>query len=277
MKRLSGRNKRSLSLLSSESIARRNRIIREHRTLIHEIRGIEKKVRQMLSDSDSRWRELENDRNAILKKVERTVEEYWSWIPTISLSLCPFCNVELRHPFDPVDLNGFWWMDRTRRPGREPKACEHFNLLLGAVNLNGLSPRGGPFEGRPGPDVPYVIPRILEMPTMLAVISSIAMNCGYTAYPVAYYSQISPAGGSLTQTWAEAEYYFTLEDGKTGWNMVSNSYDYDLLPWLKAGKIRWIEGGRLSSVDDDPEDCPFLDVKGMRRPQVIIEDELSYE
>ena len=264
-------------IISAESITRRNSIVREHLTLIREIRGIEDEIERMLSDSDSHWRELENDRHAILKKVERTIDEYWGWIPMISLSRCPFCNAELRHPFDPVDLNGFWWMDRTQRPCEEPETCGHFNLLLGAVNLNGLPPQGGPFECRPGPDVPYVIPRILEMTTMLAVISSIAMHCGYTAYPVAYYSQILPASGSLTQTWAQAEYYFTLENGTTGWNVVFDSYDFDLRPWLQAGKIRWIQGGRLNPEVAKPEACPFLDVKGMRRSQIVIEDELRYE
>ncbi len=264
-------------IITNESITKRDSIIQEHKSLISEMRGIEDEVERMLSDSDSHWMKLEDDRNAILQKVERTIDEYWDWIPMISLSRCPFCDAELCHPFDPVDMNGFWWMDRTQRPCEEPETCGHFNLLLGAVNLNGLPAQGGPFESRPGPDVPYVIPRILEMPTMLAVISSITMHCGYTAYPVAYYSEIPTASGSLTQTWAQSEYYFTLENGTTGWNVVFDSYDFELLPWLQAGKIRWIQGGRLNPEVVNSEACPFLDVKGMRRSQIVIDDELWYE
>ncbi len=263
--------------LSSESIARRNRIIEEHRTLVLEIRSIENDIERMLADSDSRWKEREKERIPFLLKVDRLIDKYWDWIPTVSISRCPLCKAELFRPFDPIDLSGFWWMDRTQRPCEEQSPCSHFNLLLGAVNLNKLPPHSGLFESRPGPDVPYVIPRILEMPTMKAVISSISMHCGYSAYPIVYYSEIPPTGGSLTQTWTQPEYHFTLEDGRTGWNIVHDSYDFDLLPWLKAGKVRWIEGNKLNPEKATPEECPYLDMKGMRKSQVFIDNELRYE
>lgn len=264
-------------ILSSELIDRRNAIIQEHRKVIDEIRGIEKKVERLLAASDSRWQERHKDRNPLLREIDRLINAYWGWIPAVSLSRCPICNAELFRTFDPVDLTGFWWMDRAQRPGDEPEPCSHFNLLTGALNLNGLPPKGGPFESRPGPDVPYIIPRILEMPTMQVVISSISMHCGYTAYPVAYYSQEPAAGGTLTQTWAQPQYYFTTADGKTGWNIVDDSYDFDLLPWLRTGKIRWLEEGKLNPKGAKPEECPFQGIKGMRKPQIIVDDELGYE
>lgn len=260
-----------------ESITKRNRIISEHRLLILELRRIEEDIARMLGDSNSRWRELENERNAKLRKVEALVDEYWDWIPSISLSRCPFCNADLLRAFDPVDLNGFWWMDRTQRPCSEPESCEHFRLLLGAVNLNRLPPKGGLFECRPGPDVPYIIPRILEMSTMEAVISSIPIHCGYTAYPVAYYSQKPPASGSLTQSWAQKQYRFTSATGTAGWSIVVDSCDFDLLPWLKTGKVRWCKEGKLSPKDADPKTCPFLGLEGVRRPQILFHNELRYE
>ncbi|WP_415407916.1 hypothetical protein ACLHDG_05125 [Sulfurovum sp. CS9] len=263
-------------IISNHSVAERNQIVNEYRQLISDLGHIGKKIRQMKSDTDLRREKLENDEIVILRKIDKIIDAYWNWIPEISLSQCPFCNKELCYPFDPVDLKGFWWMDRTQRPFKKPQFCEHFNLILGAVNLNGLPPEGGPFESRPGPDVPYIIPRILEMPTMVAVISSIEMDCGYTAYPIAYYSEIPPVAGSLTQSWARKEYYFTLDNGKSGWDIVSDSYDFDLLPWLKADKISLFQNGRIITKKNDLENHPFMHVKGARRSQSIINDELSF-
>jgi len=168
-------------------------------------------------------------------------------------------------------------MDRTQRPVKEPKSCEHFRLLLGAVNLNGLAPQENLFECRPGPDTPYVIARILQMPSMEAVISSIPMDCGYTAFPIVYFSQEPPENGSLTQSWAQKEYYFTSKEGKRGWNIVDDDNDYDLLPWLKKGKLRWLKDGSLSPKGVDVKLFPFSDLKGKQRPQIIIENEHRYE
>jgi len=264
-------------MISEKSVLKRNKIIEEHRNLIFKIRGIEADVSQMLKDSDSKWRELEKTRNEKLRKVDQLINAYWECIPSIKLSLCPFCNAELRRVFDLIDLNGFWWMDRTQRPALEPESCEHFQLLLGAVNMNGLNPEGGLFESRPGPDVPYVIPRILEMPTIEAVISSIPMKCGYVAYPIAYFSKEPLASGLLTQSWAQKQYRFNTDDGKTGWNIVEDSCDFDLLPWIKSGKVKWVVDGRLNTLSDSPQACPFLELKGMERQQILRHNELSYE
>ncbi len=261
-------------VISNQAVEERNQIVNEYIQEISDLGDIEDKVDQMIldSDSDSDWQELENDRIVILRKIDEIIDRYWKWIPDIPLSQCPFCNTKLYYPFDPIDLKGFWWMDRTQIGFKKPRSCEHFNLLLGAVNLNNFPPKSGPFESRPGPDVPYVIPRILEMPTMVAVISSIEMHCGYTAYPIAYYSQIPPAAGSLTQTWARKEYYFTLDNGESGWDIVSDSYDFDLLPWLEADKINLFQDERIITKKNDLKEYPFMNVKGSRKSQCIIGD-----
>jgi len=249
-------------IISNHSIAERNQIVNEYYQLISNLGELEKKIRQMMSDEDPQWEELENNRIPILRKIDKIIDAYWKWIPEIPLSRCPFCNTELCYTFDPIDLKGFWWVDRTQRPFKKPQSCEHFNLLLGVVNLNNLPLEKSSFQSNPGPDVPYVIPRILEMDTMTAVISSIEMNCGYTAYPIAYYSKIPPLAGSLTQSWARKEYYFTLDNGESGWDIIFDTYDYNLLPWLKKEKIRLLEDDKFITIKDDPKDHPFMHVKG---------------
>ncbi len=264
-------------MISADLIRRRNEIITEHRELILAMRSIEVDIEHKLSESDPQWKALESERKPLLRRTEKLLDDYWNWIPDVSLSRCPFCGAEMVHCFDPVDLKGFWWMDRTQQPCAEPSSCEHFRLLSGAVNLNGLIPESGPFECRPGPDAPFVIPRILERKGMTAVISISSMKCGYIAYPIAYFSEEQIPGGLLTQSWAQKEYWFTLDDGRTGWNIINDSYDFDLLPWLRNGKVRWMEGDRVNSETAVPEKCPFLNIEGTKKTQILIDNELRYE
>ncbi len=260
----------------TESVVERNRIIDVHRQLILEIRELEPQISKLSAVSDPRWRELEQKRSALVKRIEPLVEKYWDWVPAVKLSRCPFCQVDLSRLFDLVDLTGFWWMDRTQRPRTEPPCCEHFCLLLGAVNFNGVPPCGGLFECRPGPDMPFVIPRILEMPTMTAVVSRVPLQCGYSAYPVVYFSQTPPKTRSLTQSWAQKEYRFMLEDGRCGWDIVDNFYDYDLASWISQGKLVWFHEGTLSAQGAPPEAYPFKDLKGTAREQILIDNELRF-
>ena len=272
-----------MNFSSTESITERNRVIDAHRRLILEIRELEPEISKLAAVSDPRWRELEQKRSALLRGIEPLIQEYWNWVPAVRLSRCPFCQKDLARLFDPVDLAGFWWMDRTQRLRPEPECCEHFCLLLGAVNLNGLAPRGGLFECRPGPDMPYVIARILEMPTMTAVVSCIPMQCGYNAYPAVYFSQTPPNKGSLTQSWSRKEYRFTLEDGRSAWDITHEADDYDLTPWITRGKLRWFHEGALSPADASAQAClsgrqahPFQNVAGKARSQILIDNQLRY-
>ncbi|MGE0268833.1 MAG: hypothetical protein AB7S78_10325 [Candidatus Omnitrophota bacterium] len=219
--------------IQPESALERKTILDLHRKLILEIRAIEEEIRRHKSSS----MELENKRSALVKQIEPLVRRYWNWIPDVTLSRCPFCLEKLFRKFDPVDFNGFWWMDRTQRSVQEPDCCEHFCLLSGAVDLNGHSLPATLFECKPGPQKSFVIPRILLMPAMKAVISSIQMECGFTAIPIVYFSEHPPTGRSLAQSWARKEYHFTLEDGKSGWDIVEDDYDFNLDPWVEKGKL----------------------------------------
>lgn len=259
-----------------EPLAHRNHIIDVHRRLISEIRELEPRISALASVRDPRWRELEEERSALVGRIEPLIQEYWDWVPAVPLSRCPFCSKDLTRLFDPVDLRGFWWMDRTQRLRLEPGCCPHFCLLLGAVNVNGLAPRGGIFECRPGPDVPFVIPRILEFPTMQAVVSSVAMHCGYTAYPVAYFAKTPPPARSLSQSWARKEHRFSV-DGRMGWDIIEETYDYDIPVWTGKGKLRWLHEGKISPPGADPASYPFRNVTGLARPQVLSGSELRYQ
>jgi len=220
-------------MITNVSIQQRNTILEKHRALILNIRGLEAQIKK----DKARAVELERERSTLLKKIEPLILEYWEWIPAVYVSRCPICHEKLYRRFDPVDLNGFWWMDRTQRPVKEPPCCPHFCLLLGAVDRHGIAFKGTLFECHPGPEQPFVVPRILEMPQMMAVVTFIPMTCGFTAYPVAYFSEQPPQGRNLSQSWARKEYHFTLEDGRKGWDIIEDEYDFDLDPWIEQGKV----------------------------------------
>jgi len=262
--------------LDPEYLKHRLRIIDRHRSLILEMRQVEKQIEEYLESADSRWHQLETQRNQIYSQVEPLIEEYWQNIPLILLSICPFCEAELRHPFDSVDLNGFWWMDRTQRPGPSVQACEHFQLLLGSLNLNGMKPEGGLFECCPGPDIPFVIPRLLEKAEMRAVISEIKMECGYIGYPIVYFSSQPVVSQDLSQSWARKEHRFKTEDGKAGWDIRQEQYDYDVLRWAHKKKVRWVTEGSLNSKEADPQQCLLFNIQGAGRNQSIRDQRLYY-
>lgn len=261
--------------ISPEALSKRNRIVEAHRRVIMQMRQVEKEIESLLRASDARWKVLEKERNFLYVQIEPLVEEYWDWVPAVDLSRCPFCEAKLARLFDPVDLQGFWWMDRTQRQRPQPKGCEHFCLLTGAVNLNGLPPQGGLFECRPGPDVPFVIPRILDLPGMTAVISSMAMHCGYTAFPVVYFSRTPVPQPSLSQAWAEKEQRFTVGN-QQGWDIKDEVYDYRLKSWIEQGKVRWLVSGKLNDVEDAASSYPFGHIRGNARPQVLLNNELRF-
>ncbi len=262
--------------MSPQFPAERARIIHEHRQVILAMREVELRITALLHKNDPSWRELEKERNALYQKIEPLIKEYWSILPAVELSRCPFCEAKLMRRFDAVDLNGFWWMDRTQRPCDEPQSCPHFCLLTGALNFNGRPVSGGLFECLPGPDVPYVIPRILEFPTMSAVLSGIPMTCGYTAYAVAYFAQQPPAPKTLTHAWARKIFQFKDESGKSGWDIKDEAVDYELAPWIKSGKLLWYADGKLNHSAKDPQECPLLNIKGKKRPQVVVNDQLRF-
>ncbi len=215
----------------------RQRIIDAHRKLILQIRQLEKEITAMRMAGNPQWQKLDDERSRIQRQVEPLIEEYWKWIPLVVLSQCPFCKEDLLQSFDVYDLNGFWWMDRTQRETAKGKACSHFCLLTGALNFNELTVSDGIFECHPGPDKPFVIPRILEMPSMIAVVKEIQMQCGYTAYPIAYFSKEEVELRRLTQSWVSKEHVFQLPNGKSGWNIVDDQKDFNLSPWVEKKKL----------------------------------------
>jgi hypothetical protein len=210
----------------------------------------------VLTHDDTRREKVHTE----LKKLQ---EEYNHRLPIVQLSRCPYCNEPLLRQFDSYDLNGEWW--HPLRPDYDiPKTCEHFFVLQGALNLNGRIPVEVQSKDSiyPGPEVPFVIPRLLEMAGMVAVIHKLAVGEHYTAYPIAYFTTQMPEPSERTQSWCRTTYALD----KVFWSSRIEHFDYALTPWLRRGKIYWInaDSPNLPVVHETLERYPFKDVSGRK-------------
>ena len=105
---------------------------------------------------------LEKQYDLLHRQLEPVICDYWHWLPPMRLSRCPFSREDLDLKFDPVDLKGFWWMDRTERTKNNQATPPHFVLLTGAVDRGGNKDEDTLIPILPGPEKPFVIPKILE-------------------------------------------------------------------------------------------------------------------
>lgn len=196
--------------------------------------------------------------------------EYSDRLPRVPLSVCPFTGLPLVRSFDPFGFDGPWWQkDRTFTP-EEPGAPPTFRVILGAVDLRGREPaEAGPIV-LAGPAVPYVVPRLLGLPGMVAVMHRVELQTGDVAWPIAYFSSDETPPWQLHQDWTRPERWFKAEDGSDSWLLANDTWDFDLAPWIERGQLRWVaeRGGKLVTLGAG-ERCPWLDVPGDRVPQEL--------
>jgi hypothetical protein len=216
--------------------------------------------------------EPDDDQAALLReRYYLKLGEYADRLPRVLLSACPVCGEPLARAFDPFGLDGPWWQVDVEVTFEEPRSCPHFRVLLGAVNLHGRDPAEVGETVKPGPDVPFVVPTLLDLPGMVAVAGSLRLATGDTAYPIAYFSdqEIEPA--LLHQEWCRDAYWFQEADGNAGWSIANDVYDFDLAPHLAARRLRWVdlaeERPRVRGAADGP--CPLVGLAGERERQLL--------
>ncbi len=212
------------------------------------------------------------DENRLDAEIEGAWTEYAERLPRVALSRCPYCGETLRCAFDPYGLDGFWWVAMAPVSFREPPACEHFCVLLGALDLRGRPPGEVTDAVEPGPEVPFVVPRLFRFPGMKAVISCFTLVRGDLAYPIAYFAKERLASKDVHQPWGKRSYQVFDEDGvPQGFAVKTDIWDFDLEPWIERGQLHWIDPGdselRLRGKAEGP--CPYLNLPGDRQPQVL--------
>ena len=200
-----------------------------------------------------------------------TLGEYADRLPRIIMGLCPYCKTPLKRIFDPFGLDGPWWYKARLIEYDEPDHCEHFKVILGALDLNGRQPEESIELSLPGPGVPFVVPALLDLPGMVAVIGSIKMETGDIAFPISYFSDQEIKPIKLHQHWLQEFMWFKDEDGNSRWSAKNDKYDFDLLPYVEKGNLKWVdlEKPEEETVLYEKENCPFIDLPGERENQEI--------
>jgi hypothetical protein len=209
-----------------------------------------------------------------LREQIRTI--YLDELPRITMSCCPFDGKPLVRTFDPFGLDGLWWQPDARP--LELPACTHFCVLRGAVHYQGLPARAGDFEVDTGPEVPYVIPRLLEQEGMVGVVSKVRMHTEYLVYLVTYFAKRRPPVAELTADWPRRIFTYKDAFGESGSVIPNDLWSFDLLPWLRDGRLLWCRPGTDNSeiATGTPGEFPYLNIEG-RRTRLSVQKSLIYE
>lgn len=211
---------------------------------------------------------------ALLAESERVLARYERALPRVAYAMCPFDNVPLIRSFDPFGLDGPWWAPNGGP--REPRSCRHFCVVRGAVRFGALPPHGGAATVYPGPEVPYVLPRLLDLPGMVAVIGTLPMDHGLEAFVISYFAERRPSGEQLAAGWRETHHEWTTQLGETGFRIENDLWDFELAPWIARGKLRWcVPGSGNLELAPVGQACPYLALSGRRVYQVVQGETVS--
>lgn len=205
----------------------------------------------------------DSERHTIRLELDQLRKVYIERLPILFVSLCPYCQQPLLRRFDPQSLNGSWWSPLWHHPN-EPLHCKHFFVMTGALNLNGFEPtevesKDGIY---PGPELPFVIPRLLNYADMVAVIYSIKVANKYTGFPIVYFGLNLPPATELTQAWGRTRYAYGND--QFSWLSREEEYDFEVYKWIKARKVYWIEGFEPTLITGEADRYPFLHLRGRR-------------
>lgn len=186
--------------------------------------------------------------------------QYARGVPVVAMSRCPFTDEVLHHSIDTYGLDGLWWdYESPCRPTESVPPT--FAGLTGALRAGGTI-EYTPFLVKPGPSVPFVVPRILEAGAV-AVLSQVAIGF-HTGYAVAYFAP-APLETTLFNEWG-ANYHRRYDDGVArSWDAASETdgIDFDLEPWADRKLLNWIAPGDESlTLRQGVEGCPYLDLAG---------------
>lgn len=199
------------------------------------------------------------------------LEEYVENVPQVPVSRCPICGEVLALTIDLAGLDSPWWWDACPEPFAPHRACEHFRVFLGALDLHGREPTEvDVWSVLPGPGAPFVIDRLLSMEGMQAVVSSLTIGSGDTGYLIAYFSAEPIPQTDLHQEWRRQTWVLYNEDGDSvAQDVVNDPWDFELAPWLESGKLSWIDAGDDSLTVHHGRPSPYDGHDGVRQKQMI--------
>jgi hypothetical protein len=205
------------------------------------------------------WRDLKAELAALR-------HEYARRVPRPVVSYDPIGRQPLRLGIDTFGLDGLWWeVDGPGRPSDEPLP-RTFYAFNGA--LRPVEPYDdNPFAVKLGPVAPFVVPRVLRRAGVVAVISSLTVGHHPGWLTVYFAPWPDPPPGKRVNEWARNAYRVRNDDGPFGWDSALDypvEWDFDLAPWIGAGKVLWTPPGDPGAPARTGIDgCPYL---GLHRP-----------
>jgi hypothetical protein len=239
----------------------------ERRLILGEYDLLREKVHYLKSTGQDDPDRAKTEIEKYEKRRNELWDEYLKQLPRIPLSRCPFTGQVVYHSFDPYGIDGLWWnYESSARPSFE-EMPPTFCAITGALKReNGVE--NTQFLVKPGPGVPYVIPRLLENEMVKAVLYSLRVGKN-TGYAIVYFSEFPVTGVKWPNHWGLSYY----SCGKTGADFRwyesyddEDTYDFDLKPWIKTGKLQWILFEDKDMVlHSSVTTCPYLDLPGERK------------
>ena len=208
----------------------------------------------------------------LLDAYYQVLHEYGDRLPRVAMSRCPHTKQVLKRALDPFGLDGPFWHKSCIVEIEEPPAPPTFRVLLGALDLHGRTPSEAMAEVIPGPDIPFVIPRLLKLPQMKAVISQVTLETGDTAHLVSYFSSEDIPFQLRHQHWLRQDIWFPNDSGGTSWMTMNDPWDFDIQPWIESGHVSWIMPGdaEMALCDGSSSSaCPFVGLLGDQHPQML--------
>jgi len=204
------------------------------------------------------------------KHVLDLYKEYEEGLPVVPMSRCPFTGEVVWHTIDYYGIDGPWWdFERPARPVEELPGT--YFALTGAMKLNGELVNG-PFICKPGPEVPYVVPRLAAHPEIKAVISSITVG-SHQAFPIFYFADPIPYDIVRVNAWGTNTYSAETAYGEGYWHQtydLKRDFDFELEKWIRGGKLFWIEpDDETMTLHSVTSHCPYIGMGGRRYPVVI--------
>ena len=245
-------------------------LTRERRTIILNRLG---RLDAMLYPEDDAATPRGQYRDRMQGVYYRALGEYFKRLPRVLMSVCPFTGLPLERAYDPFGLDGPWWHKDLLSKVDDPAPPGTFKVLLGALKLGARKPTESTEEVIPGPEVPFVVPRLLELKGMVAVVSQLKLHTGDVAYPIAYFSEEEIPPQELHQPWLRPDLWFKTPEGAAAWLIANDTWDFDLKPWVDSRKLRWVAERKGKSVvlaGDSGIPCPYLNLGGEKRPQLIV-------
>jgi hypothetical protein len=217
---------------------------------------------------------------AIGREEEALLKRYEEGLPELSISRCPYCGTPVTIRIDLYGLDGPFW----KQQGGDvfTSACRHFLTYQGALNYRGYVPTreetGIYNEIHSGPEIPFVIRRLMGLPGVKCIVSSFTILDGrYNAYFMCYFADPPLPMSEGHQTWLRQQYYWTGPDGQLRWDIRNDAWDFDLGRWMaRPGPVLgWIEPDDQSlKLHWPPEQSVYRKAQGRPYPLVLRRGDL---